>query len=638
MCGIAGVLRVAETRATDTEEAVGRMTGQLQHRGPDACGLDVFLAAQSAQVGLGHTRLAIIDLSPAGRQPMRSADGRCSLTFNGEIYNYRALRDALGPRQWRSRTDTEVLLEGYAAYGRSFVERLRGMFAFGLWDDSRQELFLARDRLGIKPLYYYAADGVFIFASEVRALLASGLVPRRIDPFGVADYLTYQSLPAPRTMIEGVRSLPPGSWLIVDADGRLHEQRYWDLLQDTPPAEPTLDRAAAQQRVGDLLHEAVASHLVSDVPVGAFLSGGIDSSAVVGLMREAGQVPHTFSVGFAERAYDETRHARNVAARFGAEHTEILLRDDDLLDQLPQALAAIDQPTGDGVNTYVVAGAVRRAGITVALSGLGGDELFAGYPSFGRLARTARLFRAWGRTPRPIRAMAANALAAVGGSSVRAVKTAAMLSSEGRLEHLYPVLRQVHTRDQRQQLLSTRWSEALRTHADPYVSLLERAYGTQPRDSLLTSITYAEGRTYMHDVLLRDTDQMSMAHALEVRVPLLDHRLVEYVMALPDSYKWPNGTPKPLLVNSLRGLLPDDIVHRPKQGFGLPFNMWMRDRLRGFCETRLGDSGLASRGIFKPEALVRLWSDFLGRRSSVPWSRVWVLVVLEDWLERNGLD
>ena len=642
MCGIAGLL--STVGSVPCHDAVAQMINVLRHRGPDTCGIQVTTQSPSPVVVLGHTRLAILDLSSAGRQPMHSAGRRHAITYNGEIYNFRAVAARFPNAVWRTRTDTEVLLQAYAAWGRACVEELRGMFAFAIWDADRQELFLARDRLGIKPLYYYAGEGLFAFASEVRALLASGLVPRRVDPVGLRDYLTYQSLPAPRTMIDGVHALPPGSWLVVDAAGHVVQQRYWDLLEASAGHASDTSLAASHQHLAVLLREAVAMHLVSDVPLGAFLSGGIDSSMVVGLMREAGHLPHTFSVVFSdsdsdsdsERAYDEARQARSVATRFGTEHTEILLREQDLLDQMPGAMGAMDQPTGDGVNTYVVAGAVRRAGITVALSGLGGDELFAGYPSFIRLARTARLFRAWGHAPHKVRSLAADAVRAFGRFSPGADKAAAMLAANGQLADLYPITRQVLSPRQRAALLTPAWSERLNGHGDPYVKLLRSAYRARPSSALLASISYAEGRTYMHDVLLRDTDQMSMAHALEVRVPLLDHVLVEYVMGLPDVYKRANGTPKPLLVNSLPGLLPEEIVHRPKHGFTLPFAAWMRGQLRAFCEERLGERGLGGRDIFQPDALRALWSAFLGGRSDASWSRLWVLVVLEEWLERNG--
>jgi asparagine synthase (glutamine-hydrolysing) len=511
------------------------------------------------------------------------------------------------------------------------------MFAFAIWDASQQMLFLARDRLGIKPLYYYAGDGFFLFASEVRALLASGLVPRRLDPIALWEYLGYQSVPAPRTLIQDIHALPPGSWLTVDTAGKMSEGRYWDLLEHASPEAWNAPVTESRRRVGELLREAVAMHLVSDVPLGAFLSGGIDSSAIVALMREAGQVPRTFSVVFAESSYDEARYARQVATHFATDHTEIPLTQQDLLAQLPEALAAMDQPSGDGVNTYVVSRAVRSAGVTVALSGLGGDEFFGGYPSFARLGRMARFLRLWGYTPASLRTLVARGVGALGGASVAAAKMAALVESDGTLSSLFPVLRQVLSTSQRYALLTEPWLQRLSEAHDPYVWLLQKAYARAPGVGLLGRISYAEGRTYMHDVLLRDTDQMSMAHALEVRVPLLDHTLVEYLMGLPDAYKRSNGTPKRLLVESLDGLLPDEIVQRPKQGFTLPFALWMRGALMRFCEERLSPERLGARGILQPDQVQKLWQAFLAGRREVSWSRLWILVVLEEWLQRHDV-
>jgi asparagine synthase (glutamine-hydrolysing) len=561
------------------------------------------------------------------------------ITCNGEVYNYRELRQVLSPSPtaWTSRTDTEVVLRAYARWGKDCLDHLDGMFAFAIWDAQQQLLFLARDRLGIKPLYYYVGDGFFLFASEVRALLTSGLIPQRLDPVALWQYLTYQSIPAPRTLLDGIRALPPGSWLTVDPTGKICRGRYWDLLQHASPAARMATEPEGRHRVAALLRDSVASHLVSDVPLGAFLSGGIDSSAVVALMREAGQTPRTFSVVFSEKNYDEAQYARQIAERFHADHTEILLTERDLLDQLPDALAAMDQPTGDGVNTYVLARAVRAGGVKVALSGLGGDELFAGYPSSNRLGRMARGLHLWGRSPGAVRTLAGKGIRAVGRSSVAATKTAAVVESDGTIAGTFPVMRQVLSVRQRRALLREPWLELADGTPDPYVNLLRDAYTRAPWAGPLTQLAYAEGRTYMHDVLLRDTDQMSMAHALEVRVPLLDHRLVEYVMGLPDSHKRPGATPKRLLVESLGGLLPADIVQRPKQGFTLPFDPWMRGALRGFCEDRLGPDRVESRGLFRPQAVQSLWRAFLDGRADVSWSRLWVLVVLEEWLERNGV-
>jgi asparagine synthase (glutamine-hydrolysing) len=648
MCGIAGLIQHERDRAvlpaSLAEATVARMLDNLRHRGPDGYGLELVASVQRreqeppATVVLGHTRLAILDLSPAGRQPMQSTDSQLRITFNGEIYNYKQLRYELGSQDWRSHSDTEVILRAYAKWGTDCVHHLRGMFAFALWDGQRNQLFLARDRLGMKPLYYVScAQGPFIFASEVRALLAAGLVPRSLDSVALSQYVLYQSVPAPRTLVADVATLPPGCSMIVTPSGAASPKRYWDLLDDARPASVDVDAVASRRAVGELLRESVALHLVSDVPVGAFLSGGIDSSAVVALMREAGQTPRTFSVSFAEREYDEAPHARAVAARFHTDHTEIVLRDSELLDQLPVALAAMDQPSGDGVNTYVVSRAVRATGIKVALSGLGGDELFAGYPSFGRLRRAAPVLRVWGKAPSRLRTLAARGVQALGRSSVAASKAAALVASDGRLANIYPPLRQVFLPEQRHALLAPCWAEVSDDSPDPYSSLLEDAFADGQRlRNVLSCITYAEARTYMHDVLLRDTDQMSMSQGLEVRVPLLDHVLMEYVVGLPDAHKQADGTPKHLLVDSLAGLLPDSIVRRRKQGFTLPFEPWMRGELRGFCSQRLGPERLGARGIFQAAALDSLWESFIGGRRTTTWSRVWELVVLEDWLERNG--
>jgi len=643
MCGIAGgMFWGGHVGHDEARAAVATMVERLGHRGPDGRGVYASAAPEgdgrAPFVVLGHVRLAIIDTSSAGLQPMGGPGTRPWITYNGEAYNFAGLHDELeqSGATFVSRSDTEVLLRGYDAWGLDVLGRLRGMYAFGLWDQQRQRLLLARDRLGIKPLYVYRGDGFLLFASEVRALLATNMVPRRLDPTALWQYLGYQSVPAPRTLVSGVEMLEPASWMTVEAGGETRSGRYWDMLHAAEhPIEASPDEA--KRLVSDALRDAVASHMVSDVPVGAFLSGGIDSSAVVALMRESGCTPRTFSIGFAEQAFDESAHAALVARTFDTDHTHVPLTGDDLLAQLPAALAAMDQPTGDAVNTYVVSGAVRARGNTVDLSGLGGDELFGGYPSFARLSRTVDLGRLWAWSPEALRGLAATAMKAVGGRSVAVSKAAALVASDGQLSSMFPLLRQVLSEEQRRALLTAAALARVADLRDPYDRLLAGAFATAPGASTFARISYAEARTYMHDVLLRDTDQMSMAHALEVRVPLLDHALVDLVSALPDAVKQPNGSgvPKRLLVESLGGLLPDSIVRRPKQGFTLPFDPWMRGPLRAFCEERLGPRGLAGRGVFTPAALDGLWQSFLVGSPDVTWSRLWTLVVLDAWLDRH---
>jgi len=644
MCGIVG--GVFWNSSIDGRAAESMLRGMLQavaHRGPDGQGV---FASRGAATGdgrpfaiLGQARLAIIDVSEAGAQPMGGPGDSPWITYNGETYNFAALKSQLeadGAR-FASKTDTEVILRGYDAWGIDVLKRLRGIFAFGLWDERRQRLLIARDPLGVKPLYYFRGDGFVLFASEVRALLASGVVPRRLDPTALWQYLGCQSIPAPLTLVQGVRALEPAHWLTIGPHGEIGEGAYWNMLAAAEhPRE--VSREEAHRLVGDLLRDAVSANMVSDVPVGAFLSGGIDSSAVVGLMRETGHTPRTFSIGFDEQAFDESQHAEVVAQRFHTDHTHVQLTGPSLLDQLPQALAAMDQPTGDAVNTYVVSGAVRARGIKVALSGLGGDEIFGGYPSFARLTRIADLTRLWGRTPASLRNLAAGTVRALGRSSVQATKAAAVLESDGSLSSMFPLTRQLLSTEQRLALVEPGIVERIADKSDPYDRLLTDAYAQAPSADLFAKISFAEARTYMHDVLLRDTDQMSMAHALEVRVPLIDHHLVDLVTSLPDAIKQPGGdVPKPLLVESLNGLLPESIVKRPKQGFALPFDPWMRGPLRSLCERRLGDNGLSGRGLMKAATIDRLWQSFLDGGKDVSWSRLWTLVVLDAWLDAHQI-
>ena len=640
MCGIAGGVFFDGRFGRDEIASVGqRMLAAIRHRGPDGEGVwipDDAGADRSPVPLLVHSRLAIIDTSSAGRQPMTGRGLSLHLTFNGEIYNFRTVRAALEAEGHRfdSQSDTEVILRGYSTRGPRILDALRGMFALGIWNPDDRTLFLARDRFGIKPLYIASGDGWFLFASEVRALLATGLVPPVLDLHGLWHYLTYQAVPGPGTLIAGISMLDPGSTLVVDQNGRPQRAVYWDLAGAARSVGP-ISRADCLDRVRTLLAESVASHLVSDVPVGAFLSGGIDSSAVVALMREAGHTPRTFSVGFAESRFDESAQAEEVARLVGSEHTSLRLDEARLLDQLPAALAAMDQPTGDGINTYVVSRAVRETGLVVALSGLGGDELFAGYPSFNRLPTLASAGAVWGLAPDTIRSLIARAARGLGGGSVAGEKVAAALASDGSLAALYPLMRQLLSRDQRLQLVAPHWRERLGAVPDPYVERLQEGFARMNGAGWLSKVSYAEARTYMHDVLLRDADQMSMAHALEVRVPLVDHEVAAFVLGLDDRQKAPGDTPKRLLVEALGAALPARIVHRPKQGFTLPFEPWMRGQLREFCEHHLGPDGLSGRGLVEPAQIRHLWESFLAGGPNVTWSRLWMLVALDHWLERH---
>lgn len=616
MCGISGVYS-GQFSTSNLRSTAQRMASAQAHRGPDDSG--VWAEGPAA---LSHRRLSIIDLSEGGHQPMVSADGRYVMVFNGEIYNYRELRSQLG-YPFRTQSDSEVLLAAYAQWGAACLHRLNGMFAFAVWDRQEQSLFLARDRMGIKPVYYAFENGAFCFASELRAVLASGLVQPDIDPEALTEYLRYQTVYAPRTLLKGVRMLEAGYFLKVEEvrGGEVEEVRWWGV-EDYLKVEKVRSGEVERPAVRDALRRAVERRLVADVPFGAFLSGGIDSSAVVGLMAEVSASPvHTFTVTFEESAFSEAVYAAEIAKRFRTEHTEIRLSPQHFLDLLPEALTAMDHPSGDGPNTYVVSKATKAAGITMALSGLGGDELFAGYDHFKRLYRLQKM--GWlNAIPQPLRQAAGAALETLR-PGIPSQKISALLAAKKiDLQTAHALQRQVLLEKQIEQL--TTHHSTLTTHHSTL---------TTPLSPILSQISSLELTTYLRHTLLRDTDQMSMAHALEVRVPFLDHELVELVLGIPDNLKYPH-TPKQLLVESLGDLLPPSIVHRPKMGFTLPFERWMKQELRAFCEERLGYLG--GTAYFREEAVQRLWRDFLAGKPTVTWARVWMLVVLGDWMKTNS--
>ncbi len=625
MCGIAGAVCWEPPDDWDPSAVVAAMTAAASGRTPIGA--------------FGHRRLAIIDLSERAAQPMLSERQPVAITYNGEIYNFRELRSQLEStgRQFRSESDTEVILQGYEQWGEGVVDRLRGMFAFAIWDARSNALLLVRDRLGIKPLYFYRTTSSVLFASEIRALLASGLVARRLDVVALNQYLTYQSVPPPRTLVAGVQSMAAGE-LATATRSRFERRVYWDLL----PSRASRERGARQagevrERVKHLLRESASLHLVSDVPVGVFLSGGIDSTAVAALVRHSGQTPKTFAVTCPGTRFDEAPYARAAARACGAEHTEIVLTEAEIIDHLRNALTHVDHPSGDGINTFIVSHAVRQAGVKVALSGLGGDEFFGGYPSFERLGRLSTYAKAWRQSPESMRRFAGAAIRAVGSRSPATSKAAALAETDGTIARTFPILRQMFSEEQRRQLLDPSAYAAGEVQLDPYVSLLDEAVARRPDLDTMALVSYAEARTYMHDVLLRDTDQMSMRHALEVRVPLLDHHLVEYLMCLSEAEKGVAAGPKPLLVDSLDGMIPAECVNRPKQGFVLPFESWMRGPLRSFCEDHLGSDALDGRSVVNGDVVRRMWRGFVSGDPEMTWSRPWTLVALNAWLEATGV-
>ena len=626
MCGIAGFID-SQTAPPARHEAVERMCAAMLHRGPDDAGIaDLGLAT------LGMRRLAIFD--PAhGHQPMQTDDGRHTLVFNGAIYNFRELRRELesAGHAFRTQCDTEVLLAAYAQWGGGVVQRLRGMYALAVWDATERTLFLARDPFGIKPLYFHHEPaGRLLFASELNALRAADALAMEIDPDAVADYLAWFCVPAPRTIYRGVRSLLPGETALWRA-GQLTLAPSWQF-QTISAGQPCASRAEFIRELRARLDDTIRAHLLADVPVGAFLSGGLDSAIITGLMARASGVRlKTFSIGFEESAFSEADTAAATARHLGTEHHPHVLTGAQVAGDIDRLIATLDQPTGDGINTYYVSQAARAGGVTVALSGLGGDELFGGYPSFRDLPRLGRWLPGWHRLPTGLRRPI---LARLQRGGPRARKLADFLAHARSLDDLCALQRRVFTEPARQALLAPELRA--QTGALSPLHPLRHDLGADLAGADPQSVISAwELRTYMADVLLRDSDVMSMRHSLELRVPLVDRPFIEWLWAQPARFKFTPAAPKSALAEAVADLLPPGLGQRPKQGFTLPFSLWMRRELRPFLDDTFSAASLARSGLFSPAAVQTRWQSFLHGQDPRDWSRLWSLAVLVAFANRR---
>jgi asparagine synthase (glutamine-hydrolysing) len=640
MCGIAGAIGTIDSAVS---EAVRRMSDAQQHRGPDASGLWTSNPAGGEGVVLAHRRLAIIDLSEDGRQPMADPETGNVIVFNGEIYNFASLRRELeaGGARFKSRSDTEVILKAYARWGPECIGRLRGMFAFALWDAGRGTLLFARDRLGIKPLYLCSVvrpggTRALLFASEVRALLASGLVERDLDPVALASYVWNGFVIGPETIVRGVELLPAATAATASRDGVLTApRRYWQL-----PAAP--EPSGTREELEAQLSDAVQMHLVSDVPLGIFLSGGIDSSAIAALAVRSGSARiRTFNIGFEEAAYDESGIAGAVAGALGTEHHQLRLTQEMFRQELPDALASLDQPTFDGINTYFVSRAVREAGLTVALAGTGGDELFGGYHSFRDVPWAAAWSRRLSAFPPGLLRRLANAFTRAASLSValppqtRWGKLGDALAARGELLDTYQVSYALFASDFARQLLQHQVNGELHMGLPVKVAqeLGQAIAGGRP----LPAISILELWCFLGERLLRDTDAASMASSLEVRVPFLDHRVVEATSVLPDEDRFqPLGKKQVLRDLALRDL-DATLFDRPKSGFVLPIDRWARNSLKEEMTAALRDRNFCEAAGLDAGAVDRLWSAFLGGARGLYWSRVWAIYVLGWWCREHRM-
>lgn len=616
MCGIAGKLSYSERPEAET---ASQMAEEMTHRGPDAGNVYA-----DGQIALGHRRLSILDLTEAGSQPMANEDGSIHIVFNGEIYNYRELREGLDHHTFRSETDTEVLLHLYEERGIDCLSALRGMFAFAIWDADNERLFLARDRLGQKPLYYRHDGGQFWFGSTIKAILADETVQAEPDLSALREFLTYSFVPGSRTGFDGIYELEPGSYMIVSEDD-VTRDRYWRVsFADQSTAPPNI----LTDRLREKLREATRLRMRSDVPLGAFLSGGIDSSAVVGLMSEVAKEPvNTFSIGFSEDSYDELEFARAVADRHGTNHHEYTVTPDSM-SVLPELIEHYESPFGDpsAIPTYYVSQMAAQE-ITVALGGDAGDENFAGYDRYrfdritDRLNQIPRPLRKSGRviteglgdlTNIPFFDRAARALAIADGDEVERYLGFVYVGGTGPGDHLGPRV----------------WTGP---EADDEFRYLRVAFDRADGPIRLDHLMQVDLETYLPDDILVKVDRASMAHSLEVRSPFLDRGVVEFAASVPVTNKYRDGESKWLLKRATRDLLPDVVLNRSKQGFGVPVSEWFRGELREFCREKL--ERLGGREPFDAAALGAAFDAHINETDDHG-GNLWNWVMLESWWER----
>jgi asparagine synthase (glutamine-hydrolysing) len=642
MCGIAGYLS-SGVMGDQARDVVARMISSIAHRGPDGSGIWI---DQGAGVALGHRRLAIIDLSAAGHQPMVSESGRYVITYNGEIYNFRQLRqelEAIGaaPR-WRGHSDTEVLLAAIDHWGiQGSLKRLNGMFAFAVWDRERRVLTLARDRFGEKPLYYGRMGSDFLFGSELKALTIHPGFAREIDRGALGLYLRHNYVPAPHSIWRGISKLPPAHYLEVSGVGRSigDPVAYWDFraVAEAGEADPLPDGPELTDRLETLLKEAVLLRMEADVPLGAFLSGGIDSSTIVALMQAQSSRPvQTFTIGFHEGAFDEAIYAKAVARHLGTEHTEMYVTPQDALAVIPSLARIWDEPFSDSsqIPTYLVSELTRRH-VTVSLSGDAGDELFGGYH---RYSLGMRIWKSVSRLPAPLRRMAA--------ATLSAPVTGRWAQALAGLAPRYRTLNLADRLPKAGQILSEKSPMALYrrlvSHFDQPENIIvdgeEPSYllsGGEPafRD-FRHSMMYLDSLSYLPDDILAKVDRASMAVSLESRVPFLDHRVAELAWRLPISAKFRNGKGKHILREVLARHVPDNLIDRPKMGFGVPIEAWLRGPLRAWTEDLLAEDRLRAEGYFHPGPIRALWEEHLsGKRR---WHyHLWDVLMFQAWLAEH---
>jgi len=646
MCGICGKISCGSEPIK--ESLINSMCSSFAYRGPDDRGSYTNAGelgnGDQVHLGLGHQRLSIIDLSAAGHQPMPNEDGTLWVTFNGEIYNFRKIRAELKKKGhiFRSDTDTEVLIHLYEEDGMEAIKKINGMFSFAIWDNEQNRLWVGRDRLGIKPLVYFWDGNHFIFASEIKALLADPNIPKEIDDEALFLYLTFNYVPAPYTIFKGIKKLEPGHYLVME-NGNLRITKYWDAPRENDPERKILSfrdqEKLYKQDLYDLLDQSVQARMIADVPLGAFLSGGIDSSIIVALMsRHADKPVKTFSVGYKDdKIYDETVYAREVAKLYNTEHHEFKLSYKDMLEVLPNIISSFDEPFADSsaIPTYIVSKETRKH-VTVALSGDGGDELFAGYRSylaeywFTKYTMVPGFLKE-GLLEKLIYALP-DSRDTKGLEYIRRLKKF-IKGTKGSFPERVLALKEVFPKDIRQKILFETPNN--KSSNDRALKWVERLLNYYQGDSL-NSILYSDLKDSLPGDMLTKVDWMSMKNSLEVRVPFLDHRLVELAFQMPGFLKLKNGKTKYILKETFKDLLPPSIYRRPKAGFEVPISRWLKNELKFLLDQYLAENKIQKQGIFDPLIIKQLVGQHLSGKTDTSWM-LWNLIVFQSWYENYFL-
>ena len=622
MCGINGVYNHQSLK--DVENKVKQMNSLTKHRGPDFT--DVYL---DSTVCLGHNRLAIIDLDSKSNQPFISNDENLVLAYNGEIYNFLELKKQLSKSyKFKTESDTEIIIAAYHLWGINMVTKFNGMFSFALWDKKNEQFFLCRDRLGIKPLYYSEYQESIIFSSSIKAINQYYLNKTSINKDDFVDFLRFGTVHSPNTFLNEIKSLERASYLIAsNEETKIVE--YWNLFSGSS----LINKEEPKIKIKKLLLDSVEKRMMSDVPFGVFLSGGIDSSILVAAASKVSTKNiNTFSIVFKEKSFDERKYSRIMASNYKTNHFELELTPEDILHQIEEPFKFMDHPSVDGINTYFISKQVHKKGYKMAISGAGADELFSGYPVFKNsveLSNKKWLFS----FPPQIRKLASKLLYLYK-PNLQSEKIGEILNLKLlELSNFYPIFRKIFSDSSIMNLSNQSFrlkSPYSFLWAENELSFKKRGYKT----SFLNKVSSLEIETYLQNVLLRDADQMGMANSLEIRVPFLDHNLVEYVLSLSDKLKYPEY-PKKLLVDSTKGWIPNEIINRKKMGFVFPWEKWMRNELKTFCEESINSLEYIS--FFEMNHVNTLWVNFLKNKSQVHWLQIWSLVVLGKWIANNSI-